>query len=589
LHNTHHALSQFAKLEMALNLKFQNYNKSNGRVSLFDTDTTNGELISDNISQLMSAAVDVAKDDYIKDINLTLATSSVYLLLVRSGIPLKDVVYFMSQPIITEYVNRVNMLSSNYYGTSVEEVNPFDISRIAESKIKSNFMEAGMAGVNIDNLPTLTTEYLYEGLKQGNVLNEKQYNVFMEFLKVKEKADSLSKFMNASSYDTKGISNTLIQADRQIGKYDRAVKEIDKKEMFYTNGKKGIDGFFLYTGADGMIRETFLGKMKNIVQQSSKLLSPLYNGSFNTTIRLMDKYKIMASGDEVINKYSSIINGVINSAIVNMRLYNQSSVGDRTDYLFKGNNSLANRIGRMAEKEKFKFLDSLSLDPFTGVITLNGSNSMDVYETDDLVDAFYELESEYPDIASDLVDAVLLQSGVHNSPVTYLNVIPFEKIMERVGQFYQNDYFEESFEHLVLLNDYKKILPYGSGVDIENMDWKQPRIAYYKKGKVEGTYDIIINGIKYEDNNGTITSNGETVIETIGVAKRDYKKRGFIGTEKVLDYNPVRYAKFLGIKTDTTVGKTELDRYLQENAQAINEGKITVEEVVEWAKKCGTL
>ena len=592
LHNTHHSLSQFARLEMNGALRFANYNKSNGRVNLYATDTTNGELISDNISQLMSAAVDVAKDDYIKDINLTLSTSSVYLLLVRAGIPLKDVVYFMSQPIITDYVNEFNRISSNYASTQ-SEVNTFDVARMAESNIMANRFSINTKAVNLSNMPSLTTEYLKEGLGNTMMDNQKQYYIFREFIGIKEKADALSRFMNSSSYDTKGVSNTLVQANDQAGKFIRSVENIAKGDMFYTNSAKGMEGFFTYTGADGVRRDTFLGRMKNIVQKSTKILSPIYNNNgvsstFTKAVDLMEKYEIRGSSEDIVNKYASIINGIVNSSIVNMKIAGGASIADRQDYLFKGHNNLANRIGKFEQAEDYKFLKALSIDSMTGIISLGGSSSLDVYETDDLVDAFYELEAEHPDLANDLIDAILLQSGVHNSPTTYLNVIPFEKIMERVGQFYQNDYFEEQFEHLVLLNDYKKLLQYGDGVSIEN-PLKPKRKAYYTKGKVDGTFNVVINGIVYEDNGGVITTNGQLIAETVGAAKRDYKKRGFVQAEREKSYTPLTYSKYLGIALDENLSPTELDRYIQDNAKAISEGKITVDEVVKWAKKCGNL
>lgn len=63
-----------------------------------------GDKISATIGQYVTGYVDVTKEDFVFDINAGIEYAPIHMLLVRSGVPLESVVYFMSQPIIDEYV-----------------------------------------------------------------------------------------------------------------------------------------------------------------------------------------------------------------------------------------------------------------------------------------------------------------------------------------------------------------------------------------------------------------------------------------------------------------------------------------------------
>jgi nitrogen regulatory protein PII len=439
-----------------------------------------------------------------------------------------------------------------------------------------------------------TTTSLKEGLTD-NINSSTQYNILSEFLKYKQQADVLSQFMNVTSYDTKGIETSLIGAVSQKEQYEKVIqrlKEAGNKTsmLFNTVGTTGMDGFFNYYNEDKQYQQTFLGKMQEIVFKSENILTPIYTDAFKYAVDIMKQYNIKTNSSNLVNKYTSIINGVINTTLANMKL-GDSSIQRRSDALFTGANSLANRILEIRDKRKdMKFLEALSIDAEDDIhtISLQNSNSLDTFESSDLTDSFYELEGVYPDIANDLIDAVILQSGVSNNPLTYYGIIPFEKIMERVGQYYQNDYFHSTYKDIVILNDYKKLLEFGSGVTMENRAYTKPRKAYYEKADKKGDIlRIYLNGNVYLDYGGVIkTKEGETLLE-ITNAKKDYKSGASMfgkAYEPTID-NTSTYAKYVGMSRKE-VQPSELDKFVLDNADAINKGLITKEQVDYYANNC---
>ena len=101
-------------------LLFLRHNKDtdpNGREvisisSRFDVDNKN--KIADVISQMMNGWVDVEKDAWIFFIqgNYEVAPSLLYL--IKAGVPVKEAIYFVSNPLVRDYVNEQRMAKSTY-------------------------------------------------------------------------------------------------------------------------------------------------------------------------------------------------------------------------------------------------------------------------------------------------------------------------------------------------------------------------------------------------------------------------------------------------------------------------------------------
>jgi hypothetical protein len=96
---------------------FLPHNKINGHISLSTISTEDALYkIADVISQGMNGWLDVGKDAWIFYIQGNLETSPVLLYLVKAGVPVKDAIYFVSNPLIREYTERQTLGKGVYAG-----------------------------------------------------------------------------------------------------------------------------------------------------------------------------------------------------------------------------------------------------------------------------------------------------------------------------------------------------------------------------------------------------------------------------------------------------------------------------------------
>jgi hypothetical protein len=108
--------------------------------NLYDADGVN--KVSDVISQLINGWVDIAKDPWIFDIQGNNFVAPSLLLMVQAGVPIRQAAYFVSQPIIRQYINEVKKAKSAYAGPlGIELSNPNFFRSEARRKVLMNFSQ----------------------------------------------------------------------------------------------------------------------------------------------------------------------------------------------------------------------------------------------------------------------------------------------------------------------------------------------------------------------------------------------------------------------------------------------------------------
>jgi len=105
------------------------HNKLNNGISLSHIMDVNKEnYVGDIISQLINGWVDVAKDAWIFNIQGNKEASPTLLFLIQAGVPFKQAVHLMSQPIIREYIQeqkRAKSILANALGEDIKNPNFF--------------------------------------------------------------------------------------------------------------------------------------------------------------------------------------------------------------------------------------------------------------------------------------------------------------------------------------------------------------------------------------------------------------------------------------------------------------------------------
>lgn len=247
---THEQLKELVK-NFAIQRLALPYNKKivNGEevISLSNAMDSNLEVrIADAISQMINGWVDVAKDDWIFTIQGNKELSPSLLFLTQAGVPVEQAIYFLSQPLIREYVYKQRANKGAFAGptgnkpTSENLVNYKAQRDILVPIIGINQTETkkGPSPIYYDKIDLWekTTARLQKYYKKPFDVNDlrnriKSYNdakkkgdvieytdfdkdVFLHFLEVEKMAKSMSLLKRTVNADTEKQS-TLFEAQRK--------------------------------------------------------------------------------------------------------------------------------------------------------------------------------------------------------------------------------------------------------------------------------------------------------------------------------------------------------------------------------------
>jgi hypothetical protein len=101
-------------VDFDMNLRLK-HNSNNGFISLSDIYDVDGiDRISDIFSHKMNGLVDVEKDSWIFNIQGNVEVLPVLSYLIMAGVPRQTAVYFVSQPLIRQYVERQRIMDGPY-------------------------------------------------------------------------------------------------------------------------------------------------------------------------------------------------------------------------------------------------------------------------------------------------------------------------------------------------------------------------------------------------------------------------------------------------------------------------------------------
>lgn len=149
LNNVHHVLTQLFSLDFATNKKGL-YKGALNKYGIGNISGITGKddlRILDWLSAMINAHVDVAKDPYIIELNVTQPTYNMTNLLLRSGLG-EATFYFLPQPILKEYVSAIEKLNGRYGIDRTKS--KFTLIRDAVQAIKDDYIQKATIVANGD-------------------------------------------------------------------------------------------------------------------------------------------------------------------------------------------------------------------------------------------------------------------------------------------------------------------------------------------------------------------------------------------------------------------------------------------------------
>lgn len=396
------------------------HNHVDGKATISSIKDIEGNYITDNNSQFINGTVDVFNDAFLAQLNYSRKTAAVFHLMVRLGIPNSTehpvISFFMNQPIIRKYLERLEVYGKNYL---------LDDKVIAETRrlfISPKSVYAFPTALNelTDNLRDNIKDY-YNREEISNEQKAQQQLVFTEFLKYATLANNLLRLQQGTNYDTARMNDS---------------NSLYFKEYQYDQAKYNS----VFSDADTYVNNTFIGGQKRTLTQVSGTLSdvfPVQNEVVQEYLRdilakiapkfisLEDKNKIARKLEQSLFDYLIQTKTGANNSLKQMLVDAETAVANKlrefkkigktdTDTIW-GNTILQNLIpsirGRTPKSTKNVTLAVKPRDVF----------SKNLYNR-----AFEELytNAKTHDFARTLIKLNFLQSGVAASRLSYRDSMP---------------------------------------------------------------------------------------------------------------------------------------------------------------------
>jgi len=242
--------------------------------------------ISDIISQLINGWVDVEKDDWVSYIQGNEEVSPILLFLVEAGVPFKDAVFFVSQPLVRKYVTEQRLSKSSFAAVLGKKPQIPSFARIeARNRILLNTSYGFQIGEklsdrNIYEATLKETSGVKEFSTQGLLGNLKKYSeesnkgttfkpvaldrqTFLHYLEVENMVKQLQALKLATNVDTRPDA-TL---------YEMSVK------------RKAID----QTSVNNLFPSTMIDKIKSVSAIGPYFIQEFANDVFGKLFPLRNK------------------------------------------------------------------------------------------------------------------------------------------------------------------------------------------------------------------------------------------------------------------------------------------------------------
>lgn len=381
-----------------------------------------GQDISDILGQFIDGYVDISAGPWIMELGATPNVASTFMFLVKIGVPIDTVAYFMNQPIIYDYLN--NIENAGYSWLFIEDF-------VKEIKASEKYAIAKDANtVPVDAIPAKSVLKDNVGKDKFNAQERAQQQFMLdEFLKYAKMGEQLFLVTQGSNYDTATLNDPLLiwKKDQQLAKAQNTI--ISSVDDILDNSHIGS----IRTKA-GEIRQALAeilrsdkSRVRGVIQ---KVLTPYINVNDRDFVKLGQKvqndlfdWAVQTNGefnqylkDALINDggYAKDILDFVNKVKENPKhpLYNNHVINIiESDPSKKASENTPNNV-------KVKGLDNKVYDQNNIIYAFR--------EIREYLKSQNELTGENNQLYNNLVTLAILQSGLSNSPISFTSVIPYE-------------------------------------------------------------------------------------------------------------------------------------------------------------------
>jgi hypothetical protein len=457
-------------------IRFTNYNSVKGMPTLSKIQDANSlpedrNYISDVIGQVIDGFVDVNKDPWVMRLGITTNTAGTWLLLIRLGVPLRDVAFFMNQPIIRDFLQTLENNGYSYLFSS----------NIIEA-IKENYY-TNIDGVGFSTIPSEEELTSMIGKEEFSPLeNAKQLFILDEFLKYAKMAEHLLAFTQATNFDTSTFNDPFL---------------VFKKIMQIERARKTI-----FSDVDNFLDSSFIGKLKDSINVfrdgiAEILLSDRKDNPNGESIRSVLESVLMPyvnkNDGEFISASKKAVLTLFDWAVQTDRKINTEL--SRVLLYKEGEDSVASRVMKLkkeAENPKHKLHNNYVLKTIQAEVTEKegepdnlyiSAKGTKVYDQNQIIYGLREIKKFLPENKKDLYGGIVrlavLQSGLTTSRISYTSLLPFEDFVEVYNQTLSK------IDIMPNLSDFKDINVFerSNWNDIDLVPYHKEKVIKTKKGR----------------------------------------------------------------------------------------------------------
>lgn len=430
-HTANHSMLEVLKddVEIVLDVKDMDVmNPLNDVVKINNTEGASGN-ISDLLAEFLAASVDNVKDPIFSYLNINSLTADYIAYMVRTGMSLERVIYFINQPIIKE-------VASEYMNQGAK---PFMLDRILAAVLTKytegkNYPERSLdvkelkSSIDINNKP--------EDFK------EIQIQVLREFKEMKDPKDRLGLLTRVLKFDSKGPGPTIAENEQMVDEFielfnpeTSLIRGLD--ELVNSNSNTTVPVDFI---REGLLKvNTFFTK-----------LYPYYS---TNVLVIKDRLTAVFGKDLTIAQRDLVNTHIFDFILQGFPGYSFDSYEDKMNFI------------KQTETNFRTFKDKLSQDLFfSNLIFRNNSiefispGTLSEEEKKEIRDqiAFHLYENpdkEVSDYTRDIIRYGLVKYGAQFQPSSWMHLIPTRYYLEESfnGQTIK-EYFDRETENLEVDN-----------------------------------------------------------------------------------------------------------------------------------------
>jgi hypothetical protein len=448
------------------NLRFAKYNKvkvdGKDRLSLSKIQNVSNEDISDLISQVMDGYLDVDNDPWVMELGITPNVAPTWLFLIRAGVPINQIAFFMNQPIIKDYLRSIE--NSGYTWLFIDDIRD-------EIKNSDKYTVSKTEVNKITVIPG--TDYLYESIgRTGFSLDSRARQQFMldEFLKYAKMANQLFLVTQATTFDTSTFNDPFL-----------VFKKLKQLEKARTT---------IISSVDDVLDNSFLRELSETIKKFKKAYSAILiseNPLVNDTLEKVLAPYIDLPDRDFVKLAQKAVADLFDWSVQNSRNLNQRI----PSLLISNETNTAKEFAEFVNKVKSDFnhplynnqiinlYDPQYSDSERGVNNMSLINKDNkVYDQNRIIYGFTELKEHLKNIGNielynKIVETSILQSGLSTSKISFTNLLPYADVAEIYNKTLSNLGSNDTF----ILSDF-----YDLGI-FERNNWANDDIVPRRKAK----------------------------------------------------------------------------------------------------------